>query len=76
VRRVIVPRPWLTELRKQKGFPTITDLAIALDVHDNTVRYLEDGTRLPSPALASKIGEVLGLSEADVFLRFYSQKSA
>ena len=75
-RRIITPRPWLTELRKEKGFATITDLAIALDVHDNTVRFWETGERNPSPAMVVKIAEVLGASTSDMLVQFFDAKSA
>ena len=75
MRRKLTPRPWLTELREQKGM-SVTDLAVAVDVTDIYIRYIERGHSRPSPPLAIRIGEALGLSETEALLKFYSQKSA
>lgn len=75
MRRTPTPRPWLTQLREQKKL-SVTDLAIAVDVTDIYIRYIERGERSPSTALAIRIGEALGLSETEALLKFYSQKSA
>lgn len=74
-RRTIKPRPWLTELRIEKGFPTVTSLAVALDVHDNTVRFWETGERNPSLTMVAKIAKVLGVPETDMFVRFFGRSA-
>jgi transcriptional regulator with XRE-family HTH domain len=74
-RRIITPRPWLTELRKEKGFATITSLAVALDVCDNTVLYWETGDRSPSPARVVEIAKVLDTPVSDMFVRFFGKSA-
>lgn len=75
MRRIPTPRPWLTELR-QKHNLSVTDLAMAVDVTDMYISYIERGHRSPSPELAIRIGDVFGMSEAESLVKFYSRKSA
>jgi len=73
LRRIPTPRPWLKELREEKNM-SVTELAIAVDVTDIYIRYIENGDRSPSTQLAIRIGEVLGLTEEQALIKFFSLK--
>ncbi len=75
MKRTFTPRPWLTELRKQNGMAEPKDLADAVGVTDNYIRYLEKGTSRPGPELAIQIGEALGLSETESLVKFFGKSA-
>ncbi len=74
-RRTSTPRPWLAELYEGKGF-TQTGFAAACGVSSCFIAHIVTGIRSPSPQLVSRMADVLGISESEMFMKFYSQKSA
>jgi len=51
---------------------TQTELSRRAKVSQGYYSGIESGTRCPSPAVASRIAEVLGLSDEDIFRVFYA----
>jgi transcriptional regulator with XRE-family HTH domain len=71
----IKPRKWLTELREaQRPIMSMSKLAEKAGVSDVYIRYIESGARTPTPAVAIRIGESLGLSEEQALMKFFSKK--
>jgi hypothetical protein len=56
----------IEELRNQRGF-TRQELADAVEVHYQTIGYIERGEYSPSLVLALRIAKVLGAKVEDVF---------
>ncbi len=63
-------RNWLIEIRKAKGLG-LTEMARKLEVTVTYYNYIEQGKRRPSPQLAQKISEILGLD----WTMFYPKES-
>ena len=68
------PRPWLTALYEDKGL-TIEGFAATLGVSSACIRHWETGIRSPSPDIAIKVGETLGLSETESLVRFFGKSA-
>lgn len=54
------PRPWMTELRKHKGWTT-SQLGEVVGISHNYVCAIEQGTRTPRPPLAHRLASALGV---------------
>ncbi len=74
-RRISPPRPWLAKMYEDKGY-TQTAFAAACSVSSSCIAHTVTGIRSPSPALVARMAAVLGVEESDMFVRFYSAKSA
>jgi DNA-binding XRE family transcriptional regulator len=70
LKKTFIPRKWLTELRESKGM-SINELADATDISGTYIRVIEKGRQTPRFPIALKIGRVLGISDEEIFSRFY-----
>lgn len=56
----LYPRPWMTEIRKHKGWTT-SELADIVGTTHNYICAIERGTRSPRPPLANRLASALGI---------------
>jgi len=64
---------FLRTLREEKGFP-LRKVAAALDVDQSSLSKFERGDRLPKEDLIPKIAQFFGINEAELHLRYKSDK--
>lgn len=61
----------LSELRKRRGISQ-KELSDRLSVKQCTISKIETGKIKPSPELAMQLGEIFGLSSAEIWETFYA----
>ena len=64
----------LKEKRIKKGM-TQQEVADAIGITDMAVSYYESGQRIPKPAMAKKLGELLGFDWTEIYEEADGEKS-
>lgn len=58
-----------------RGDMSVKELANRVGVSHQAIYYYESGKKRPSPEIATRIGEVLGLSKEELWEMFYDKDS-
>ncbi len=61
-------------LTSARGIMSVKELAKRTGVSHQAIYYYESGKKRPSPKIAARIGEILGLSKDELWAMFYENE--
>jgi len=63
-------------LKLARGTMSVKELAKKTGVSHQAIYYYESGKKRPSPEIANRIGEILGLTKEELWEMFYNKERA
>lgn len=61
------------DLTSARGSMSVKELAKKVGVSHQAIYYYENGKKRPSPEIATRIGEILGLNKEQLWEMFYNK---